>query len=467
MGNTIVSSVRLEDAKSLDNANLIPLQWSFGGRAFDSVTSTAAGYESWLSFNTYPSYDREVYPAGCPTVYRDQCTQAYNRFVDFYLPLVCKGDYFIVSLSIPSSFNNSKYRFSASITCNSFYDIKTSVNENGFTVLTYTRCRYRVSDVYTINSGWSGNFTLPIQDLVNTVDLTGSRESLKAPLPQPYGLDSKGDNALIRKDGMTEHHMLNSDIVGNIALIDTNTLPMIPEALELLTIIRDCFKLLQKDKKTWRRLLRGTKVNTNVVRDILNRISSAYLALKFGPLLTMQEYGVIAASLRKRKETGIYTKFQAFNRIASDRNIRSTIYVVNNPGKSQRRSKDPALEVIYCLERLGLFPSPSNIWDLVPLSFIINWFIPIDKHLERFWNGDFRHRAFPIIGACYSVETFSSFQIKTSASESFEVKLKFYDRQPVLQPRYSRLYFSPKVEVKTSLSQQQKLIIGAIGFQKL
>lgn len=44
------------------------------------------------------------------------------------------------------------------------------------------------------------------------------------------------------------------------------------------------------------------------------------------------------------------------------------------------------LEFISMPKRLGLDPSLYNIWDMVPFSFVVDWFVPIGDNLERISN---------------------------------------------------------------------------------
>lgn len=39
-------------------------------------------------------------------------------------------------------------------------------------------------------------------------------------------------------------------------------------------------------------------------------------------------------------------------------------------------------KIYYYLRRVDLWPSLENVWDLIPFSFVVDWFIPIDKYLK-------------------------------------------------------------------------------------
>jgi hypothetical protein len=45
-------------------------------------------------------------------------------------------------------------------------------------------------------------------------------------------------------------------------------------------------------------------------------------------------------------------------------------------------SADSVLMALLPVRSLGLLPSLSQLWDLVPLSFVADWFTPIDEYLD-------------------------------------------------------------------------------------
>jgi len=46
--------------------------------------------------------------------------------------------------------------------------------------------------------------------------------------------------------------------------------------------------------------------------------------------------------------------------------------------------KDNPIAVVFnALESLGLNPSAANLWDLIPFSFVVDWFLPIGSVLSR------------------------------------------------------------------------------------
>jgi hypothetical protein len=46
------------------------------------------------------------------------------------------------------------------------------------------------------------------------------------------------------------------------------------------------------------------------------------------------------------------------------------------------RNVDAESTIVDSLEQLGLFPSPGALWDLVPLSFVVDWFLNIGEVLH-------------------------------------------------------------------------------------
>jgi hypothetical protein len=56
------------------------------------------------------------------------------------------------------------------------------------------------------------------------------------------------------------------------------------------------------------------------------------------------------------------------------------------------------------LRQVDLLPSASNLWDFVPYSFVVDWFLPIGAQLERFDNQRDMD-ILPIISSCWSVKS--------------------------------------------------------------
>lgn len=51
---------------------------------------------------------------------------------------------------------------------------------------------------------------------------------------------------------------------------------------------------------------------------------------------------------------------------------------------SLRYKDDLVSHIIISMERLGVLPSATNLWDLVPFSFVIDWFLNIGDVLDAF-----------------------------------------------------------------------------------
>lgn len=116
----------------------------------------------------------------------------------------------------------------------------------------------------------------------------------------------------------------------------------------------------------------------------LKRLSSEYLGINYGILPTISDLNAIWAS------------FHVVKYLDRDENLILTAGSTDSVSKgmvsytSVRRVKlavakeDSAVQSIYQrLVDVGIFPTFVNLWDLVPYSFVIDWFVDIGDLLKR------------------------------------------------------------------------------------
>lgn len=117
----------------------------------------------------------------------------------------------------------------------------------------------------------------------------------------------------------------------------------------------------------------------------LKTYGNNYLTYKYGVLPTISDLNEIRSALLRRLPYLDKNGFKTYNaaHVASDSFGRYTIELEQRI-KLAIESEDNAFQgLIQSLESVGMFPTFENIWDLVPYSFVLDWFIDVGDMLER------------------------------------------------------------------------------------
>lgn len=137
--------------------------------------------------------------------------------------------------------------------------------------------------------------------------------------------------------------------------------------------------------------------NMNDVKQIASSISSFFLSQHYGTRLTVHDTSSIAEALDSL-DPGSY-----FQKLSSNTSIATTVagyqgtyrrffsayiqsidddilHVTDSVNDAVDQLKNRILRVGY---EADLLPSLANLWDLVPYSFVIDWFLPIGDRLEQ------------------------------------------------------------------------------------
>lgn len=105
-------------------------------------------------------------------------------------------------------------------------------------------------------------------------------------------------------------------------------------------------------------------------------LSSAYLSVKYGWLNTIRDTGELLNALnprsrRKRSTTAVSLADVPFG------TQRNQVTIYYDP-------RDQVFDDLYeTLRYFDLLPSGENLWDLVPMSFVVDWFVSIGPILGR------------------------------------------------------------------------------------
>lgn len=118
-------------------------------------------------------------------------------------------------------------------------------------------------------------------------------------------------------------------------------------------------------------------------------LATAYLSWRYGATLTFSDgrklVKSVQASLRNLVRTKLYDSCRSrqsgsgtLSRCNNDEYESLYTYKVYYTPRDDTFSK-----VVSALMSWDLFPSLSNVWDVIPYSFVVDWFVPIQNALER------------------------------------------------------------------------------------
>lgn len=199
--------------------------------------------------------------------------------------------------------------------------------------------------------------------------------------------------------------LLAAAAVRKLDLIKTNMIEFLSDLRHPLSLIPK-LKSLRQIKNLGK--LKGLKV-----------LAGDYLQAKYGVLPTISDLGKIYAAMMKR----VPSCDKYGNRLTSAMHEESVIDTdgLYHPIHSLQQhikiafSEDLAFaNIVEKFTRLGLWPTFENLWDMVPYSFAIDWFINVGDFLERV---DTRHRIqrLPIRYATWSRKEVSTYTMSRSS----------------------------------------------------
>lgn len=119
----------------------------------------------------------------------------------------------------------------------------------------------------------------------------------------------------------------------------------------------------------------------------LKNLGSAYLSYKYGLRLTVKDLKSIISRTANRllqsgRSIGRSRSRETFNIMPKVGTKCGTLSIVYNYKMTYYTHTDDWRDAIRTWFDTGLFPSLTNAWDLIPFSFVIDWFFSVEKHLN-------------------------------------------------------------------------------------
>jgi hypothetical protein len=158
---------------------------------------------------------------------------------------------------------------------------------------------------------------------------------------------------------------LAQSCIEQVRYLDINSLAFTKELIE----VRDIFKLKGlvnlKSPKTW---------------------ASVFLAFRYGMNLSLQDTDDIVTGVKRAvlnsKQFKVYTKLYASH--VEQREQDGLIFTDNYHYKiTCSPYPDELRSLIRTMKRWDIDPSLGNLWDLIPYSFVVDWFVDVSSLLDR------------------------------------------------------------------------------------
>jgi hypothetical protein len=150
-----------------------------------------------------------------------------------------------------------------------------------------------------------------------------------------------------------------------------------------------------KDLLAIRDLAKGLTTLANPgkgVKNIAKGAAKTYLAAHYGARLTVKDTQEIASAISKVDPVHTEQRIGAQEHVVVDHPGRPDVPisvslrlsgVIDALTKDQTSIVGGFRKIDRALYELDLMPSAANIWDAVPFSFVVDWFVPIGDMLER------------------------------------------------------------------------------------
>jgi hypothetical protein len=114
-------------------------------------------------------------------------------------------------------------------------------------------------------------------------------------------------------------------------------------------------------------------------------LSDAYLSVKYGVLPTIDDLSTIWAAMHRVKpyidKNGFSTYSAGFS---ASKDVDEVSYSLEQHLKVAISDEDNGFDAILSmLDTIGFLPTGENLYDLIPFSFVLDWFVDVGSFLER------------------------------------------------------------------------------------
>jgi hypothetical protein len=197
-----------------------------------------------------------------------------------------------------------------------------------------------------------------------------------------------------------------------------------------------------------RKISQGVDLRKVSVSEYLSLFANEYLANHYGTRLTFSDTVKISKALRALdiwhqyervgdQKTADVGNLGAWNHVVCDRSLSA---IVHSYSDMQLQTVDSIQESIDQLQSLigrsaydaDLLLSKENLWDMVPYSFVVDWFLPIGDVFARQERIGYAHQFRPIV--CFYSDHFrmdrhESFVTDSGTDVRYALESRLYIRQ--------------------------------------
>lgn len=183
----------------------------------------------------------------------------------------------------------------------------------------------------------------------------------------------------------------------NVRLLDINMISFIKEQTELIKggYLKTFFHL--EESREFDSVLKSTLSKPKKLRKAVKFIASEYLGMHYGTKLTALDISDMLDADLRMKEMLEATQTMAAQlhhntvlprgtEVSTLRRFKAEIQSLTDQDYSIVEGADKFVREFY---EIDILPTASNIWDLIPYSFVVDWFVPLGNKLADIENGHY------------------------------------------------------------------------------
>lgn len=207
---------------------------------------------------------------------------------------------------------------------------------------------------------------------------------------------------------------LANRLVSKAKVFDGNGLAFIGDLIGLLTFIKTFLK-------SFLSLLRGN----------FKEVANVFLSWYYGFRLTVKD----SVELYRNSETALKKGTLEYWLDSATSTIDGAAIRLSMYRKPYSLEFEDLMEVLWDFD---LLPTPSVVWDWIPFSFVVDWFVPIGSALERVSNNLY-YSSYDTLGFGKSVvksEEFDGEDLGLAGSYRAKLYMRHYSKEPPRIPVY-------------------------------
>jgi hypothetical protein len=195
------------------------------------------------------------------------------------------------------------------------------------------------------------------------------------------------------------------DAASRVRLLDINMISFIKEQSELIKggYLRTLFH--RDAAQEFDSVIKSTLSKPKKLRKAAKFVASEYLGMHYGTKLTALDYTDIAGAIIDLSELTDATQTMGSKKFYHDfrfpdgttgtvlRRFKGTIRSLTDQDQTIAEAELRFMRKLY---EVDILPTASNLWDLIPYSFVVDWFVPLGNKLEDIETGHYLETLHPL-----------------------------------------------------------------------